>query len=162
MTMRRFDFSPLYRQTIGFDHLANLVEQLAASEADNGFPPYNIERLGENEYRISMAVAGFSNDDLNLEVKEGTLSVRGEKKPETGEREFLHRGIAARNFERRFRLADYVEVSGAALENGLLHIDLKREIPEAMKPRTIKIGQPGNTGSARIIEGEKQKVAVSA
>jgi molecular chaperone IbpA len=159
--MRRFDFSPLYRQTIGFEHLANLIEQLASTEGDNGFPPYNIERLGENEYRITMAVAGFSNDDLTIEVKEGTLTVRGEKTADADEHEFLHRGIAARNFERRFRLADYVEVSGAALENGLLHVDLKRELPEAMKPRTIKIGHAARNGSERLIEGETQKVAIS-
>ena len=151
--MRRFDFSPLYRQSIGFDHLANLVEQLASTEGDNGFPPYNIERLGENEYRITMAVAGFANDDLNLEVKEGTLSVRGEKAPDDKDREFLHRGIAARNFERRFKLADYIEVSGAMLENGLLHVDLNREIPEAMKPRTIKINQSAKNGRDQMIEG---------
>lgn len=161
--MRRLDFSPLYRQSIGFDHLANLIEQLATSEGDNGFPPYNIERLDENEYRITMAVAGFASDDLNIEVKEGTLSVRGEKKPDTADKAYLHRGIAARNFERRFRLAEHVEVSGAALENGLLHVDLKREIPEAMKPRTIKIDHHGaKNGSGRVLEGEKQKVAVSA
>jgi molecular chaperone IbpA len=160
--MRRFDFSPLYRQTVGFDHLANLIEQLASTEGDNGFPPYNIERLDENEYRITMAVAGFSNDDLNIEVKEGTLSVRGEKTPETADKEYLHRGIAARNFERRFKLADYVEVSNAVLENGLLHVDLKREIPEAMKPRTIKISQSGKAGGARVIEGEREKATASA
>ena len=108
-------------------------------DADNGFPPYNIERLGENSYRISMAVAGFGDSDLSLEVKEGTLTVRGEKKGEDKVRQYIHQGIAARNFERRFRLAEYVEVSGATLEHGLLHIDLKRELPEAMKPRTIQI-----------------------
>ncbi|MGB0085041.1 MAG: Hsp20 family protein [Rhodomicrobiaceae bacterium] len=160
--MRRYDFSPLYRQTIGFDHLANLVEQLASAEGDNGFPPYNIERLDENEYRITMAVAGFGNDELNLEVKEGTLAVRGEKAPETKDHKYLHRGIAARNFERRFKLAEYVEVSGAALENGLLHVELKREIPEAMKPRTIKIGQSAKNGNARVIQGEAETVSVSA
>jgi molecular chaperone IbpA len=106
-----------------------------------------------------MAVAGFSSDDLNIEVKEGTLSVRGEKTAETKDREFLHRGIAARNFERRFRLADHVEVSGATLENGFLNVDLKREIPEAMKPRTIQIAKPSQNG--RAIEGEKQKLAVA-
>ncbi len=160
--MRRFDFSPLYRQTIGFDHLANLVEQLASTESENGFPPYNIELLDENEYRITMAVAGFSNDDLNIEVKEGTLTVRGEKSVEEKDREYLHRGIAARNFERRFRLADHIEASGATLENGLLHVDLKREIPEAMKPRTIKIDKPAKNGHDRVIEGEKEKLSVSA
>jgi molecular chaperone IbpA len=159
--MRRFDLSPLYRSTIGFDHLASIMDQLASVEADNGFPPYNIERLGENEYRITMAVAGFSTDDLNIEVKEGTLSVRGEKKPETKDREYLHRGIAARNFERRFRLADYVEVSAATLENGFLHVDLKREVPEAMKPRTIKISKAAN-GNGRVISGEAQDVRVAS
>ncbi len=158
--MRRFDLTPLYRQSIGFDHLASLMEQLSATDGENGFPPYNIERLDENEYRITMAVAGFSSDDLYIEVKEGTLSVRGEKTAETKDREFLHRGIAARNFERRFRLADHVEVSGATLENGFLNVDLKREIPEAMKPRTIQIAKPSQYG--RAIEGEKQKLAVSA
>lgn len=160
--MRRFDFSPLYRQSIGFEHLANLIEQLASSETENGFPPYNIERLGENEYRITMAVAGFTNDDLNIEVKEGTLTVRGKKADEASSKEFLHRGIAARNFERRFRLAEYVEVSGAALEHGLLHVDLKREIPEAMKARTIAITQPAKNGAAHVESDTKKLAAVSA
>jgi molecular chaperone IbpA len=151
--MRRFDFSPLYRQSVGFDHLANMIEQLASNEGDNGFPPYNIERLGENEYRITMAVAGFSNDDLNLEVKEGTLTVRGEKSGDDKQTEYLHRGIAGRTFERRFRLADYIEVTGASLENGLLHVDLKREIPDAMKPRKIEIAQVKGNGK-RLIEGD--------
>jgi molecular chaperone IbpA len=159
--MRRFDFSPLYRQTVGFEHLANLIEQLASAEGDNGFPPYNIERLGENEYRITMAVAGFSLNDLAIEVKEGALSVRGEQSSEVKDREYLHRGIAARNFERRFRLADYIEVSGATLENGLLHIELKREIPEAMKPRTINISQTAKNG-AKVIDGAAEKLASSA
>jgi molecular chaperone IbpA len=151
--MRRFDFTPLYRQSVGFDHLANMIEQLASNEGDNGFPPYNIERLGENEYRITMAVAGFSNDDLNLEVKEGTLTVRGEKSGDSGQTEYLHRGIAGRTFERRFRLADFIEVSGASLENGLLHVDLKRDIPDAMKPRKIEIAQVKGNGK-RLIEGD--------
>lgn len=159
--MRRFDFSPLYRQTIGFDHLANLIEQLASAEGDNGFPPYNIERLDENVYRITMAVAGFSLDDLTIEVKEGTLSVRGEQSGEAKDREYLHRGIAARNFERRFRLADYIEATGASLEHGLLHIDLKREIPEAMKPRTIKIRQSAKNGT-KVIDGATEKLVASA
>jgi molecular chaperone IbpA len=145
--MRRFDLTPLYKSTIGFDHLASLFESLAGVDVENGYPPYNIERLGENEYRISMAVAGFSADDLQIEVKEGTLSIRGEKKPDEKERHYLHRGIAARNFERRFKLADDVEVQGASLENGLLHVSLKRELPEAMRPRTIRIATPGK-GSA--------------
>jgi molecular chaperone IbpA len=158
--MRRFDLTPLYRQSIGFEHLANLIEQMATSEGDSGFPPYNIERLGENEYRITLAVAGFSTEDLTIEVKEGTLSVRGEKSADTHDREYLHRGIAARNFERRFRLADYVEAGSATLENGFLHVDLKREIPEAMKPRTIAIGKA--TPNARTVETQREKVAISA
>jgi molecular chaperone IbpA len=155
----RLDLTPLYRSTIGFDHLAALLDQFA-SDGDNGFPPYNIERLDENEYRISMAVAGFGDEDLSLEVKEGVLTVRGEKQAQPKDKEYLHRGIAARNFERRFRLADHVEVTGAALENGLLHVDLKREIPEAMKPRTIKIGT-GQTGP-RVIDAETQKLRATA
>lgn len=138
--MRPFDFAPLYRSTIGFDRLAHLIDSLASNGEDNGYPPYNIERLGENSYRITMAVAGFTREDVGVEVKETTLTVRGEKKPEDGQREFLHRGIAQRAFERRFQLADYVEVLGADLRDGLLHIDLKRNIPERMKPRTIAIG----------------------
>jgi molecular chaperone IbpA len=160
--MRRFDFSPLYRQSIGFDHLANLMEQLASSEGENGFPPYNIERLAENEYRITMAVAGFTSNDLNIEVKEGTLTVRGDKTSDISDKEYLHRGIAARNFERRFRLAEYVEVSGATLEHGLLHVDLKREIPEAMKPRTIAISQPAKNGAPRVdIDADTRKIAAA-
>ena len=158
--MRRYDLSPLFRSTIGFDHLASIMDQLAAVETDNGFPPYNIERLTEHGYRITMAVAGFSSDDLAIEVKEATLSVRGEKRPEAKDREYLHRGIAARNFERRFRLADHVEVTGATLENGFLHIDLKREIPEAMKPRTIKIAKPSQNGNG-IASGEAQNVEIT-
>lgn len=158
--MRRFDLTPLYRSTIGFDHLASLLDQLTTSEDDNGFPPYNIERLDENEYRISMAVAGFSEDDLTIEMKEGTLAVRGQKQATADqEKEYLHRGIAARNFERRFRLAEHVQVTGAALENGLLHVDLKRELPEAMKPRTIKIN--GQSGT-RTIETEAGTPKVAA
>ena len=141
--MRPFDFSPLYRSTIGFDRLAHLIDGLSSSNEDGGYPPYNIERLGENSYRITMAVAGFARDDVAVEVKETTLTVRGEKKPEEGQREYLHRGIAQRGFERRFQLADYVEVTGADLKDGLLHIDLKRNIPERMKPRTIAIGVSG-------------------
>jgi len=138
--MRHFDLTPLYRSTIGFDRLGSLFDTLGALEGDTpSYPPYNIERVGENEYRISMAVAGFSENDLAIEVKENTLSIRGEKQIETEETTYLHRGIAARSFERRFQLADYVLVKGANLENGLLHVDLVRELPEAMKPRTIPI-----------------------
>ena len=139
--MRPFDLTPLYRSTIGFDHLASLLDSITTLEGEtNGYPPYNIERLAENEYRITMAVAGFGEDDINIELKENALTVRGEKIGESKDTEFLHRGIATRTFERRFQLADHVEVTGADLENGLLHIDLARELPEAMKPRTIAIG----------------------
>ncbi len=138
--MRHFDLSPLYRSTIGFDRLGSLLDTLGAFEGDApSYPPYNIERVGENEYRISMAVAGFGEQDLTIEVKENMLSIRGEKQTETEETTFLHRGIAARSFERRFQLADHVVVKSAGLENGLLHVDLVRELPEAMKPRTIPI-----------------------
>ena len=140
--MRHFDLTPLYRSTIGFDRLGSLLDTLTSFEGDApSYPPYNIERVGENEYRISMAVAGFGEADLSLEVKENTLSISGEKLSETDESgmTYLHRGIAARSFERRFQLADHVVVKGASLENGLLHVDLVRELPEATKPRTIPI-----------------------
>jgi molecular chaperone IbpA len=134
--MRHADFSPFYRSTIGFDRLFQLLD--SAGEADT-YPPYNIERVAENDYRITMAVAGFAADELKIDVKDTTLTVSGTKKPAEGERQFLHRGIATRAFERRFQLADYVEVKGADIENGLLHIDLVRNLPERMKPRSIEI-----------------------
>lgn len=140
--MRHFDLTPLYRSTVGFDRLAQLLDSVSGADVDAPYPPYNIERLGENEYRITMAVAGFTADEIKLDVKESTLSVRGEKKAEAneGERRFLHRGIAARSFERRFQLADHVEVKGADLKDGLLNVDLVRNIPERMRPRSIPIG----------------------
>jgi molecular chaperone IbpA len=138
--MRHFDLTPLYRSTIGFDRLGSLLDTLTTLEGDApSYPPYNIERVGETEYRIGMAVAGFGEGDLSIEVKENTLSIRGEKKNELEDTTFLHRGIASRSFERRFQLADHVVVKGATLENGLLHVDLVRELPEAMKLRTIPI-----------------------
>ncbi|MFM1816309.1 MAG: hypothetical protein RLZ98_3004 [Pseudomonadota bacterium] len=143
--MRHFDLSPLYRSTIGFDHLANMLDSMSNVANDTGFPPYNIERLGESEYRITMAVAGFSRDDLSLEVKQGVLTVRGEKKPDGEKREFMHRGIAERDFQRTFQLADHVEVRTADLRDGLLHIDLVRNLPEKMKPRRIEIGTAAPT-----------------
>ena len=139
--MRPIDFAPFYRSTVGFDRLFDLLD--SASGVDSGvpgYPPYNIERLGENEYRITMAVAGFSEDEIKIDVKEQTLNVKGEKKAEASERQFLHRGIATRAFDRRFQLADHVEVKGADLKDGLLHIDLVRNVPERLKPRTIAIG----------------------
>ncbi len=137
-----FDLSPLYRSAIGFDRIASLLENLNTSGNQNGYPPYNIELLGENDYRITMAVAGFTDDELDIESRENVLLVKGKKESEKSDSKYLYQGIAERNFERRFQLADHVRVTGANLENGLLHIDLVREIPEAMKPRKIKIGQP--------------------
>jgi molecular chaperone IbpA len=151
-----FDLSPLYRSTVGFDRLAQMLDDVASFEAP-AYPPYNIERLGENEYRITMAVAGFGPADVNIEVKQNTLTVTGKKgdKPEA-QTEFLHRGIATRAFERRFQLADFVEVNGAEMADGLLHIDLKREIPEAMKPRTIQVKGVGEgKPEGKIIEAKK-------
>lgn len=141
-----FDLTPLYRSTVGFDRLVSLLDQMAGYEGQgSAYPPYNIERTGENAYRITLAVAGFAESELSIEAKENTLTVRGEKtKPEEAKTEFLYQGIAARAFERVFQLADFVEVKGAVLENGLLHVDLAREIPEKMKPRQIKIAATGN------------------
>ena len=135
--MRSIDFSPLYRSAIGFDRLATLIES-AASNGNAGYPPYNIEQLGDSDYRISMAVAGFTQEELELSFQENLLTVKGNKQADTG-RNYLYQGIAERGFERRFQLADYVRVKGADLKNGLLHIELVREVPEAMKPRKIEI-----------------------
>jgi molecular chaperone IbpA len=139
--MRPIDFAPLYRSTVGFDRLFDLIDSVTGlDQASPGYPPYNIERLGENEYRITMAVAGFGRDELHVDVKEQTLTIAGARKAEDEERHYLHRGIAARNFERRFQLADHVEVRGADLQDGLLHVVLVRNVPERLKPRTIAIG----------------------
>lgn len=139
--MRNFDYSPLYRSTVGFDRLFSLLDNLSQPENAPAYPPYNIERTGEDSYRISMAVAGFSEEELSIEAKQNLLTVTAERnEDETSENEILFQGIAARSFERRFQLADHVEVKNASLEKGLLHIDLVREIPEAMKPRKIAIG----------------------
>ena len=150
--MRNLDFSPLYRSAIGFDRMANLLDSMMATEQNQpSYPPYNIELTGENNYRISMAVAGFSQDELDIQMDQNKLTVTASKSDEKVEKNFLHRGIAARNFERRFQLADHVKVVDAKLEHGLLHIDLVREIPEAMKPRKIQI----NGGS--LIESGTEK-----
>ena len=143
--MQTFDFSPFYRSTVGFDRVFSRLDNLVGQEAKT-YPPYNIERTGENAYRVSIAVAGFADSDIAIESKENSLTVKGAKAPESEDkaRDFLHRGIAERAFELRFQLAEYVEVSGAALENGLLHIELKRELPESKKPRTIAINSTGN------------------
>ncbi len=138
-----FDLSPLFRSTVGFDRMSRLFEDALSDTAQPAYPPYNIEKLGENEYRIVMAVAGFTADAVNVIAKENTLIVEG-KQPEKGNgTQYLHRGIAARAFERSFELADHIQVAGGRLENGLLVIDLKREIPEALKPRTIPIQSAG-------------------
>lgn len=137
--MRHTDFTPFYRSAIGFDRLFQMLDQASGSESEGGFPPYNIEKTGETSYRISLAVAGFSPDELKVEMKEQSLTISGEKTPEKDEKTYLHRGIAARSFERRFQLADHVDVTGADFKNGLLHVDLVRNIPEKMKPRTIAI-----------------------
>ncbi len=151
--MREYDLSPLYRSTVGFDRVFNMFDKLANVDTTNGYPPYNIERSDENAYRITMAVAGFDEQELSIESKENTLTVRGEKnESQSAEtREVLYQGIAARTFERRFQLADHVEIKGAQLKNGLLHIDLVRELPEAMKPRTIKITN-GKAAKTKTIE----------
>ncbi|ORE92823.1 Hsp20 family protein [Aurantimonas sp. 22II-16-19i] len=150
--MRHVDFAPLYRSTVGFDRLVSMLDGL--SQPDNGqtYPPYNIERTGETAYRITMAVAGFDETELSIESRENVLTVKGEKtEKEDAPAEVLYRGIAGRAFERRFQLAEHVEVKGASLKNGLLHIDLVRVIPEAMKPRTIAINTvPGNANGKQI------------
>lgn len=137
--MRTYDLTPLYRSAIGFDRLAQLAEHAAANNGNSGYPPYNIELLGENRYRITMAVAGFSMDELEISSEGEKLLVKGNKAESQTERKYLYQGIAERGFERTFQLADYVTVLGASLENGLLNIDLVREIPEALKPRKIEI-----------------------
>ncbi len=155
--MTTLDFSPLFRSAVGFDRLASMLEQAGRNES-GGYPPYNIERIGEHEYCISLAVAGFTEDELEIHSHEDTLIVSGSKGDDKtdGERKFLHRGIALRNFERRFQLADYVRVSGARLENGLLHVDLVREVPEAVKPRKIAINAPAEKPA---IESSVEKAA---
>ena len=153
--MRSYDLTPFYRSTVGFDRLFSLLDQ-ATADGSPGYPPYNIERTGENAYRISVAVSGFSQAELSIVAKENTLTIKGEKAAnENGKdkAEVLYRGIAARAFERVFQLADFVVVKNASLENGLLHVDLVREIPEAKKPRSIPIGAAA--ASAPVIEGSK-------
>jgi molecular chaperone IbpA len=148
--MRTIDFSPLYRSVVGFDRLADLLDS-ATAETSSGYPPYNIERLEENAYRIEIAVAGFRSEELDIQVKENLLTVSGRKAANDETRRFLHRGLAERNFERKFQLADYVVVTDANLADGLLSISLKRELPEALKPRRVEIG----TAKSNLIEGEK-------
>ncbi|WP_068086986.1 Hsp20 family protein [Polycladidibacter stylochi] len=151
--MRHFDLSPLYRSTVGFDRMLSLLDSANSDQAP-AYPPYNIERTGENAYRISMAVAGFKEAELTIEAKEHTLTIHGEKAEDNEEKEVLYRGIASRAFERHFQLAEHVKVVGASLEHGLLHIDLVRELPEAMKPRKININVSSSTEERKQIEGK--------
>ena len=155
--MRTFDFAPLYRSTVGFDRMFSMLDQFEGVEdSGSNYPPYNIERTGENAYRISVAVAGFTDADLSIDTNENRLTIRGERQTNDEEktRDVLYQGIAARTFERSFQLADHVEVKGASLENGLLHVDLVREIPEAMKPRSIPI-----VSSSKLLEVKPTKIA---
>ena len=150
--MKHIDLSPLYRNSVGFDHLSSLVNNAMRSETvNNSYPPYNIEVLGENKYSIVLSVAGFNQDELDINVDKNTLTIRGRKEHKE-QREFLHQGIASRAFERKFNLTDHVEVRGADLNNGLLTVSLVREIPEAMKPRTIAISS--GKDDTKLIEGE--------
>lgn len=157
--MRNIDFSPLYRSIVGFDRMANLIETAARQEQTPNWPPYNVMQTGENDYRIELAIAGFGAQDLDIEMKEGLLTVKGEKKPQTDEQKYLYRGIAERAFERKFQLADHVRVLNANLENGLLIIDLVREIPESLKPRKIEIGNANVTASQTIDAQISEKAA---
>ena len=150
--MRTFDLSPLYRSTVGFDRLFSMMDGFDAAP---GYPPYNIERTGENDYRVTVAVAGFGADELSIETKENTLTIKGGKQTTAEQNgEVLYQGIAARAFERVFQLADYVQVKNAALENGLLHVDLVREIPEAKKPRQIPIGNVDAKAKPQVVENK--------
>jgi molecular chaperone IbpA len=163
--MTTFDFSPLYRTSVGFDRLASMLSTATRQDQGNSYPPYNIRTMGEDHYQITMAVAGFSENEIEITTENSRLLVVGNRADESEEQgEYLHRGIATRSFERRFNLADHVKVVGASLENGLLYIELEREIPEAMKPRTIQIekiparlhGHKKGTGKKAILESEDQ------
>jgi molecular chaperone IbpA len=144
MDMNALDFSPLFRSTIGFDRLMRLADAATRGDVSNGYPPYNIEKTGEDAYRLTMAVAGFGPEDIEVQVKEHALFIAAKAKKEEDPASFLHRGIAQRAFERRFQLADTIKVTGASLDNGLLHVSLVREVPEALKPRTIEIKTGGS------------------
>ena len=155
--MRTLDFAPLYRATVGFDRIADLMDRaLSADVAQPTYPPYNIEKTADDAYRISIAVAGFSPDDLSVEVRDGNLLVAARKSGDETERSYLHRGIANRAFERRFALADHVRVAGATHEHGMLHVDLVREMPEALKPRRIEIASA--KGATQVIESKPEAV----
>lgn len=161
--MRNFDFTPLYRSAIGFDRMANLLDSLSRTEQNQpSYPPYNIELTGEDKYRITMAVAGFDQSELTIEVNQNNLTVSANKAGEDQSRTYLHQGIAARSFERRFQLADHVQVQSANYENGLLHIDLQRIIPESMKPRTIPIGAQASEKLTVVQSGSEAPANTSA
>ncbi|MBC7133744.1 MAG: Hsp20 family protein [Roseovarius sp.] len=154
--MRNFDLAPLYRATVGFDQIADLLDRVMASDMSQPtYPPYNIEKTADDAYRISIAVAGFAADELSVEVKEGALVVSARKREEDEGRTYLHRGIATRAFERRFQLADHVRVTGASHVDGMLHIDLVREVPEALKPRRIPIASAAGASDKDVIDAEK-------
>jgi molecular chaperone IbpA len=156
MTMRNFDLAPLYRATVGFDQIADLLDRVMASDVSQPtYPPYNIEKTADDAYRISIAVAGFAAEDLGVEVKEGALVVTARKREEDEGRSYLHRGIATRAFERRFQLADHVRVTGASHADGMLHIELQREVPEALKPRRIAIASADKASDKDVIDAEK-------
>jgi molecular chaperone IbpA len=155
--MRNLDFAPLYRATVGFDRIADLMDRvLSADVPQPTYPPYNIEKTADDAYRISIAVAGFSPEELSVEVKDGSLHITARKASEDGERNYLHRGIANRAFERRFALADHVRVTGAVHEHGMLHVDLVRETPEALKPRRIEIAR--TNGATPVLEAKAETV----
>ncbi|MBW4961519.1 Hsp20 family protein [Sulfitobacter sp. CW3] len=154
--MRNFDFAPLYRSTVGFDQIANLMDRVATNDvAQNSYPPYNIEKFDDDSYRISIAVAGFSEADLSVEVREKSLIVSARKADDTADKTYLHRGIATRAFERRFHLADHVQVTGATHVDGMLNIDLQRQVPEALKPRQIQIaGSTAGTIEKDVVDAK--------
>ena len=156
--MTSLDFSPFFRSTVGFDRLFSLLDSVPSLDDASGYPPYDIERVSEDSYRITMAVAGFSQDDLSIESRENTLIVAGARGEADEDRRYLHRGIARRSFKRSFQLADHVKVTGAGLEDGFLHIELEREIPEALKPRKIEItSKPSLVAKAKkVIEGKSK------
>ncbi|QQA43464.1 Hsp20 family protein [Pelagovum pacificum] len=151
--MRTFDLAPLYRGSVGFDQIADMMDRVLSTDTGGQtYPPYNIEKTAEDGWRISIAAAGFSDEDLSVEVRENALLVTGRKSEEAGERKYLHRGIATRAFERRFTLADHVRVLGASHVDGMLHIDLKREVPEALKPRRIAITKSGSETETEVVD----------
>ena len=157
--MRNFDFAPLYRASVGFDQIADLMDRVLSTDvAQPTYPPYNIEKTADDAYRISLAVAGFTDEELAVELREGTLIVSAKKAAEDDSRSYLHRGIATRAFERKFQLADHIRVTGAAHQDGMLHIDLVREVPEALKPRRIEIAN-GKTVDVKAVEAKPKKKA---